>query len=117
MVINLQPQTDVKVQQRGVHGTREMLEGLMERVEITDNKIIVADLTMNKLLGTIIPNTVFVDNVFNIPFEPPLETIDCEWTSGLTAKNVDVGYFLILVSNFKLYFLEVGEKERDSIAM
>ena len=52
VLINLESNW-LKVQQRGVPGTREILEGLIEKVDIPDQKIILADLTMNKLLGAI----------------------------------------------------------------
>lgn len=40
-----------KVQQRGVKGTKEILQGLVDNVEISNNKVTVADLTINKWLG------------------------------------------------------------------
>lgn len=74
VLINLESNW-LKVQQRGVPGTREILEGLIEKVDIPDQKIILADLTMNKLLGAIKRHLLLF-----IQLEVGKKTMDFQWS-------------------------------------
>ena len=38
----------LQVQQRGVDGTKEILQALVDKVDIPDKKVYVADMTMNR---------------------------------------------------------------------